>query len=78
MIVEFFPISKFKENPDIDIENNKLFPNVKNLLKRMDFYKEDILKFLYSIDVPFDNNLAERALSMFKVKDKITSCFRNL
>ena len=66
-----------KENPDIDIGNNKLFPKVKNLLKRMDLYKEDILKFLFSIDVPFDNNLAERALRMFKVKNKISGCFRN-
>ena len=52
-----------------DVGNNKLFPKVKKLLKRMDLYKEDILKFLSSIDVPFDNNLEERALRIFKVKN---------
>jgi transposase len=40
-------------------------------------YREDILRFLFTMDVPFDNNLAERALRMFKVKNKISGCFRN-
>ena len=28
-----------KKNPDIDLENSKLFPKYKNLLKRLDIYK---------------------------------------
>jgi transposase len=67
----------FQENPDIDIGNRKSSSKVINLLKRMDRYKEGILKFLFATDVPFDNNLAERALRMFKVKNKISGCFRN-
>ena len=43
----------------------------------MDRYKEGILKFLFTTDVPYDNNLAERALRMFKVKNKISGFFRN-
>ena len=39
----------------------------------MDRHKEDI----FTMDIPFDNNLAERALRMFKVKNKISGCFRN-
>jgi transposase len=60
----------FQENPDIDIGKRKSSSKVINLLKRMNLHKEDILKFLFSIDVPFDNNSAERALRMFKVKNK--------
>jgi hypothetical protein len=67
----------FQENPDIDIGKRKSSSKVVNLLKRMDRYKEGILKFLFTTDVPFDNNLAERALRMFKVKNKISGCFRN-
>ena len=47
------------------------------MLKRKDLYKEGILKFLFTTGVLFDNNLAERALRMFKVKNKISGCFRN-
>ena len=67
----------FQENPDIDIGKRKSSSKVINLLKRMDLYRESILKFLLTTDVPFDNNLAERALRMFKVKNKISGCFRN-
>jgi transposase len=67
----------FQENPDIDIGKRKSSSKVINLLKRMDRNKEDILKFLFITDVPFDNNLAERALRMLKVKNKISGCFRN-
>jgi transposase len=67
----------FQENPDIDIGKRRSSSKVVNLLKRMDRYKEGILKFLFTTDVPFDNNLAERALRMFKVKNKISGCFRN-
>jgi len=67
----------FQENPDIDIGKRRSSSKVINLLKRMDRHKEDILKFLFTTDVPFDNNLAERALRMFKVKNKISGCFRN-
>ena len=67
----------FQENPYIDIEKRKSSSKVINLLKRMDRYKVDIMKFLFTTDVPFDNNLAKRALRMFKVKNKISGCFRN-
>ena len=67
----------FQENPDIDIGKRRSSSKVINLLRRMDRHKKDILKFLFTTDVPFDNNLAERALRMFKVKNKISGCFRN-
>jgi transposase len=51
----------FQENPDIDIGKRKSSSKVVNLLRRMDRYKEDILKFLFTTDVPFDNNLAKES-----------------
>ena len=67
----------YQENPDIDIGKRKSSSKVVNLLKRMDRHKEELLKFLYTMDIPFDNYLAERALRIFKVKNKISECFRN-
>ncbi len=48
----------FQENPDIDIGKRRSSSKVVNLLRRMDRYKVGILKFLFTTDIPFDNNLA--------------------
>ena len=49
----------YQENTDIDIGKRKSSSKAVNLLRRMDRHKEDILKFLFTTDVPFDNNLAK-------------------
>ncbi len=51
----------YQENPDIDIGKGKSSSKVINLLRRMDRLKGDILKFLFTTDVPFDNNLAKES-----------------
>ena len=68
----------FEENPDNDIGSRKVHLKEINLLKRLDEYKENIILFLSSPDLKFDNNMAERALRMLKVKNKISGCFRNI
>jgi hypothetical protein len=50
-----------QENPDIDIGKRKSSSKVVNLLRRMDRYKENLLKFLFTTDFPFDNNLAKKS-----------------
>ncbi len=49
-----------------------------NLLECFRDRKMDILRFFYQQNVPFDNNLAERDLRMFKLKQKISGTFRTI
>ena len=47
-----------------------------NLLKRLREHQGDVWRFMRQANVPFTNNLAEQALRMSKVKQKISGCFR--
>ena len=47
-----------------------------NLLHRFRLHPEAILRFISDPAVPFSNNIAERAVRMPKVKQKISGCFR--
>ena len=49
-----------------------------NLLKRLRDYRQDVWRFMREDGVPFTNNLAEQALCMARVKQKISGCFRSL
>lgn len=47
-----------------------------NLLRRLRERRADVWRFMTDKDVPFTNNLAEQALRMSKVKQKISGGFR--
>jgi transposase len=46
------------------------------LIKRLQGRRDEVLRFMTDLSVPFDNNGSERDLRMVKLQQKIGGCFR--
>jgi transposase len=53
-------------------------PPAARLLARLDTHRDQVLRFLDDLRVPFTNNQAERDLRMVKLQQKISGCWRTL
>ena len=75
----------YRENPQIDDppgakkkRGRTKKTKSRNLLERMDKYRDEILAFLWDAQIPFSNNQAEQDVRMVKVKQKISGGFRTI
>jgi transposase len=48
-----------------------------SLLRRLDIYQDDVLRFATDFTVPFDNNQAERDIRMIRLQQKISTSWRS-
>jgi transposase len=55
----------------------KAATRAKNLIKRLVDYESGVLLHIRDLSIPFDNNEAERAIRPFKIKMKVSGCFRS-
>jgi transposase len=51
-------------------------PTPGRLINRLQRRRDEVLRFISDISVPFDNNGSERDLRMIKLQQKISGCFR--
>jgi transposase len=51
-------------------------PTPRNLIARLHRRRDEVLRFMTDLSVPFDNNGSERDLRMIKLQQKIAGCFR--
>ena len=77
ILKEGFNINPPPEPAKVKKRGRKNKGKVLCLLERLRDYQKETLAFMYDLDVPFDNNLAERDIRMMKVQQKISGLFRS-
>lgn len=53
-------------------------PTASRLAERLRCRRDEVLRFMRDLSVPFDNNGSERDLRMVKLQQKISGCFKTL
>jgi transposase len=63
--------------PEIKKRGRKGKGKILNFLERFKYHMKYVLAFMFDLNVPFDNNQAERDIRMAKLHQKISGCFRS-
>jgi transposase len=67
-------VHPIKKRKDSSAQRGQSTPT--NLLRWLREHRDEVLRFLSDPEVPFTNNIAEQAVRIPKVKQKISGCFR--
>jgi transposase len=70
------PASKRKADRDSPKKKRVQQPTSRSLINRLQRRRDEVLRFMMDLSVPFDNNGSERDLRMVKLQQKIAGCFR--
>lgn len=70
------PPPKTKVESDAQKKKPTQQPTPRNLINRLQRRRDEVLRFMTDLSVPFDNNGSERDLRMVKLQQKISGCFR--
>jgi len=76
ILKEGFNINPPPQSEKVKKRGRKKKSKTLNLLERLRDYWRETLAFMYDLNIPFDNNLAERDIRMVKVQQKISGLFR--
>ena len=75
---EFDNLLELAKNENKNIKSSFYKDKANQLYRRLKKYKKNHLYFIKDFEVPFDNNLSEQDLRMFKIKTKISGGFRSM
>ena len=75
-LLEKWKVAYYEYIKNIEILNKPL-QEERALFERLLEYQEEHLLFIKNFEVPFDNNMAERALRMIKTKKNVSGGFRS-
>lgn len=75
---EYDNLLKLAKEENKGIKSSYYKDKTNKLYRRLKKYKKNHLYFVKDFEVPFDNNLSERDLRIFKTKTKISGGFRSM